>query len=162
MNISIRAYQPGDWKHVSEIYVQGINTKNATFDTKPFERADWEAKQFAGCSLIAVCGVEIAGWASIGITSAREAYKGVGEVSIYVSNAYKGKGIGKKLLNALIETSEQNGVWTIQASIFPENEASINLHKKCGFREVGIREKIGKMDGVWRDTVLLEKRSKNI
>lgn len=162
MNIHIRKYQPGDWKRVSEIYVQGIKTKNATFDTEPTEQNDWESKQIPGCSLIAESGDEITGWASLGITSSREAYKGVGEVSIYISDAHKGKGIGSELLNKLIKVSEENSVWTIQASIFPENTASINLHKKCGFREVGRREKIGKMDDVWRDTIILERRSNKI
>lgn len=111
---------------------------------------------------MARCGEKILGWAALSPTSGRKVYSGVMEVSVYVREEFQGKGIGLALLKKLIELSENNDIWTLQAGIFPENQTSINLHKKCGFRIVGIREKIGKMNGIWRDVVLMERRSKKL
>jgi len=162
MTINIRNYNPEDWKQVSKIYRQGIKTKNATFEVNVPPKNEWEAKQIPGCTLIAEIENEIVGWASITFVSARKVYKGVGEVSVYISLSHTGKGVGKLMLEKLIKAADKHNVWTLQASIFPENSPSIKLHLSCGFREIGYREKIGKMDGVWRDTLLLERRSKTL
>jgi L-amino acid N-acyltransferase YncA len=162
MNINIRKYHPSDWSRVSEIFQEGINTKNATFETKPPGQSEWESKQISGCTFVAESGNEILGWASVSSVSAREVYRGVGEISIYVSLKHSGKGIGKMLMHKLIGSADENNVWTLQASIFPENTASIRLHLSSGFRVVGRREKIGKQNGIWKDTILFERRSKKI
>ena len=161
MYINIRNYEQNDWSKVREIYLLGIKTNNATFELEVPEREDWEKRHLGICRLVAISDSEVVGWAALLPVSEREVYRGVAEVSVYISPAHSGKGIGKKLLTKLINESEANGIWTLQASIFPENIASIKLHKSCGFRIVGTREKIGKMKGTWRDTVLLERRSKS-
>ncbi len=162
MGLIIRQMTPSDWPHVKEIYVEGIKSKNATFETKAPAYEKWMETAHPECHLIAEEGNQVQAWAKVLYTSARSVYAGVGEVSIYVHPRAKGKGIGKLLLNELIKVSEQQGFWTLKAVIFPENEASIQLHKKCGFREVGIHERMGKMDGIWRDNVVLEKRSQSV
>jgi len=148
-----------DWPAVEKIYRQGIATENATFETESPEWKNWNANHHAHSRLVARHEQRVLGWAALSPVSARRVYAGVAEVSIYIAEAARGKGIGKGLLSALIEQSEQNGIWTLQAGIFPENTASITLHKSCGFREVGRREKIGQLKGVWRDVILLERRS---
>jgi phosphinothricin acetyltransferase len=160
LDIQIRKIDKEDYEAVSRIYLDGIKTKNATFETTALLWDEWDGKKLPYCRLAAVTDGEIAGWAALSPASARHVYRGVNEVSIYISPSHSGKGIGKKLLTALIEESERNGVWTLTAAIFPENTASINLHKSCGFREIGYMEKAGCMDGVWRDNILLERRSK--
>lgn len=160
MDIIIRNYEPSDWEKIKEIYLQGITTKNATFELSVPERGEWEMRHPSCCRLVAEVNEEVAGWAALSPVSSREAYIGVAEVSIYVAYSNSGKGIGKMLLQKLVTESENNGYWTLQASIFPENNVSIALHKTCGFREVGRREKIGKMNGIWRDTILFERRAK--
>ena len=162
MEIVIRKMEPGDWNPVCEIYKQGIETRNATFDNSVPGWEEWDKGHLQECRFAAETSREVAGWAALLPFSSRNAYKGVAEVSIYVSVNHTGKGIGRKLLEALISESELSGIWTLQASIFPENTASIKLFTSCGFREVGFREKIGYMDGRWRDTVILERRSKKI
>jgi len=148
-----------DWPAVEKIYRQCIVTENATFETEASDWENWNAKHHAHSRLVARNEQRVLGWAALSPVSARRVYAGVAEVSIYIAEAARGKGIGKGLLSALIEQSEQNGIWTLQAGIFPENTASITLHKSCGFREVGRREKIGQLKGVWRDVILLERRS---
>lgn len=160
MDFKIKEMKSSNWDQISQIYKEGIDTNNATFETTIPSWSSWISNHIPGCNIIASKGEEILGWASLSPTSGRKVYSGVVEVSVYVSEKHHGKGIGKALLKKLIELSENKGIWTLQAGIFPENEISINLHKKCGFKSVGIREKIGKMNGVWRDVVLMERRSK--
>lgn len=150
-----------DWEQVREIYVEGIQTGNSTFEYEPPTWEKWHAGHLDVCRLVAKVQNEVCGWAALSPTSSRAVYAGVTEVSIYVSSKYRGMGIGSALLENLVKESEQHGIWTLQAGIFPENTASLNLHKKFGFRKVGLREHLGKMkDGNWRDVVLLERRSR--
>ncbi len=142
------------------IYEEGIATKNATFETEEPEWIEWDEDHLKSCRFVALNDDKIVGWAALSPVSGRCIYSGVAEVSVYVSAAVRGKGVGKLLLNNLIRESENIDIWTLQAGIFPENQSSIILHKNTGFREVGYREKIGKLDGVWRDVILLERRSK--
>jgi L-amino acid N-acyltransferase YncA len=148
-----------NWERVREIYLEGIATGNATFQTEAPLWEDWDRGHIKKCRLVATIGDKVVGWAALSPVSGRPVYSGVAEVSIYVSPSSAGIGVGSLLLNALIVQSEQNGFWTLQASIFPENTASIKIHLNNGFREVGRRERIGKRDGIWRDTILLERRS---
>jgi L-amino acid N-acyltransferase YncA len=155
----IDTMKESDWEQVRSIYLEGIATGDATFETDapPWEK--WNAGHLPSCRLVARSGDTVRGWAALSPVSSRCVYGGVAEVSIYIGQDYRGMGLGRALLMALITESEKNGLWTLQAGIFPENRASIDLHESCGFREVGRRERIGKMDGRWRDTVLLERRS---
>ncbi|MGC4100507.1 N-acetyltransferase family protein [Ferruginibacter sp.] len=147
------------WPAVKKIYEEGIATGNATFQTAAPEWTEWDEGHVRTPRLVAVENDEVLGWAALTPVSGRCVYAGVGEVSVYVATAERGKGIGKKLLEALITGSEKNNFWTLQAGIFPENTGSIKVHEDCGFRIIGRREKIGKMNGIWRDTLLLERRS---
>lgn len=158
---SIEAMEPADWPRVREIYLEGIATGHATFEVDAPSWDQWDAAHLPFARLRARRG-EMLGWAALSPVSQRCVYGGVAEVSVYVSSAARGVGLGGALLRALIEVSERNGIWTLQAGIFPENSASIALHLACGFREVGRRERIGKLNGVWRDTILLERRSSTI
>jgi phosphinothricin acetyltransferase len=161
-DIIIEPMQAADWETVRAIYAEGIATGNATFETEtpPWER--WDAGHRRDCRLVARAGGEVVGWAALSPVSSRPVYAGVAEVSIYVAAAARGKGIGKRLLSAQVEASERAGVWTLQASIFPENAVSIGLHEAFGFRVLGRRERVGKMNGVWRDTVIMERRSQKV
>ncbi|MCZ8536867.1 N-acetyltransferase family protein [Paenisporosarcina quisquiliarum] len=159
MSITIRHMRATDWPEVKEIYEEGIKSKNATFETQAPSYGKWMETSHPDCHLVVEEHNRVLAWAKVLYTSARPVYSGVGEVSIYVHPDAKGKGVGKRLLQELIKVSEENGFWTLKAVIFPENEASIKLHKSCGFREVGVHERLGKMGGVWRDNTLLEKRS---
>ena len=154
----IDVMQPDDWNTVRTIYLQGIATGNATFETDAPEWEEWDANHLACCRLVARVDDAIVGWAALSPVSRRAVYRGVAEVSVYVAGSHHGKGIGIQLLKRLIAESEAEGIWTLQAGIFPENSASIELHRKCGFREVGRRERIGKLIDVWRDVVLMERR----
>lgn len=160
MNASIRIFEEKDWTSVSEIYAQGIATGIATFETKVPSYDVWNEKFIKTCRLVAVDGNQVVGFAVLSQVSKREVYKGVAEVTIYISESQRGKGIGRQLLDALVIESENEEFWTLQAGIFSLNHASIELHKKCGFRIVGLREKIGKRNGIWYDNVLMERRSK--
>ena len=151
--------EPKHWEPVRKIYEEGIATGNATFQTSSPSWEEWDKAHSAKPRLVAVDNNEVMGWAALTPVSGRCVYAGVGEVSVYVRAAARGKGIGKKLLLALIEESEKENFWTLQAGIFPENTTSLSIHKACGFRIIGTRERIGQINGVWRDTVLLEKRS---
>lgn len=159
MEIIIDTMRSEDWDAVRTIYEEGIATKNATFETAAPVWDQWDAAHLQDCRLVARANGQVVGWAALSPVSSRCVYAGVVEESVYVSESARGQGVGKKLLLALIEASEQAGMWMIQTGIFPENEASLQLHRNCGFRVVGYREKIGQMDGVWRDTLLLERRS---
>lgn len=148
-----------DWGAVREIYREGIATGNATFEKTVPDWEKWDAGHLPHCRLLARSGDEALGWAALSAVSGRAVYAGVAEVSVYVAEPARGRGVGTLLLSTLVAASEENGIWTLQASIFPENSASMALHQRCGFRVVGTRERIGFMDGRWRDTVLLERRS---
>jgi phosphinothricin acetyltransferase len=157
--MQIRLMHPDDGATILSIYQEGIATGNATFETDVPPWRDWDAEHLPHSRLVAVNDAGLIGWAALSPVSGRCVYGGVAEVSVYVAAAARGQGIGKQLLQALIADSEHEGIWTLQAGIFPENTASIAIHKACGFREVGYRERLGSMDGVWRDVVLLERRS---
>ncbi len=148
-----------DWPAVREIYLQGIATGNATFEQSAPECKEWDERHLPSCRLVARVEGRIVGWAALSPASSRCVYGGVAEVSIYVAEDARGHGVGRRLLAALVDASEQNGIWTLQAGIFPENQASIRLHQQAGFRIVGRRERLGCMNGVWRDIVLMERRS---
>ena len=155
----IRPMLPGDWLHVRRIYLEGIATGHATFETEAPSWEKWDSSHMRDCRLIAHDEGEILGWAALSPVSSRCVYAGVAEVSVYVAMDARGKGVGRELLAALIDASERYGIWTLQAGIFPENIISIGLHKSLGFREVGRRQRIGKMGDRWRDVTLLERRS---
>jgi phosphinothricin acetyltransferase len=157
--INIREFKEPDFNSVKEIYQQGIDTGNATFQETAKSWLEWNNSMLPACRIVAVENNDIVGWAALSPVSSRSVYSGVAEVSVYVANESFGKGIGKTLLTHLIGESEANNIWMLQAGIFPENKASIALHEKCGFRVLGIRDKLGKMKGVWRDVVLMERRS---
>jgi L-amino acid N-acyltransferase YncA len=157
--IQIRVLVQADWPVVRAIYLEGVATGNATFETEAPAWAAWDAAHFPAPRLVAVSDETIIGWAALTRVSTRTVYAGVAEVSVYIANDARGSGVGGALLEKLISESEANDIWTLQASIFSENTASLRLHKSCGFREIGRRERIGKMNGVWRDTLLLERRS---
>ncbi|TJY37733.1 GNAT family N-acetyltransferase [Pontimicrobium aquaticum] len=162
MNISIRTFNEQDWASVSKIYAEGIATGIATFETEVPSFEIWNEKFIKKCRLVAQTNNEVVGFAVLSQVSKRDVYKGVAEVTVYVAKNSRGKGIGKLLLEALVEESEKEGFWTLQAGIFSLNKASIELHEKCGFRVVGVREKIGKRDGKWLNNHFLERRSKKV
>jgi L-amino acid N-acyltransferase YncA len=157
--VQIRVLGEADWSAVRAIYLEGIATGHATFETQAPGWEAWDATHFPTPRLAAVSDERVIGWAAMGRISTRAVYAGEAEVSVYVANGKRGLGVGRALLQKLIADSEANDIWTLQANIFPENTASLGLHKSCGFREVGRRERIGKLKGVWRDTILLERRS---
>jgi phosphinothricin acetyltransferase len=159
---SIDRLQASDWEQVRSIYLEGIATGNATFETDAPDWETWNRNHCAFARLVARDEHLAIGWAALSLVSNRSVYTGVAEVSVYVAAFDRGKGIGRALLTGLIDEADRNGVWTLQAGIFPENVASVALHRSCGFREIGRREKLGKLDGVWRDVVLLERRSRKI
>jgi L-amino acid N-acyltransferase YncA len=155
---AFRELRVDDWPSVRAIYEEGIRSGDATFEIEPPSWERWDAAH-PELRLVAERDGAVVGWAALSPASARRCYRGVGEVSVYVAEAARGAGLGRKLLEELVERSEQAGYWTLTAGVFPENEASIRLHKTCGFREVGVREGLGEAGGVWRDVVLLERRS---
>ncbi len=160
MDFRIETMRASDWDAVRAIYREGIETRNATFETETPWWEKWDAAHLPFARLVARRKDAILGWAALSPVSARKCYAGVAEASIYVARRHWGAGIGKALLEGVIRESEARGVWTLQASIFPENAASLALVKRYGFREVGRRERIARLDGVWRDTLLLERRSR--
>ena len=159
MTATIRAMTAADWPQVRAVYAAGIATGDATFETEVPDRAGWDAGKLVDHRLVAVDGGRLLGWAAVSATSTRPVYAGVVEVSIYVAEQARGRGVGRALLTALVESTERAGIWTVQTGIFPENVVSLALHRACGFRDVGVRERIGQMHGRWRDVVLLERRS---
>jgi phosphinothricin acetyltransferase len=150
---------PGDWPHVAAIYAAGIATRNATFETEVPAWEDWDAAHLQEHRFVAVENDRVVGWVALTGYSARGCYAGVADVSVYVDPSAQGRGVGRALLEHLVAGAEAAGIWTLQAGIFPENAVSLALHRGCGFRVVGTRERIGELDGVWRDVVLLERRS---
>jgi L-amino acid N-acyltransferase YncA len=151
------------WADVKAIYESGIATGDATFQTEaPANWELWDNEHLHHSRFVAIENNEVMGWVALSPTSARRCYKGVCELSIYIHQHHRGKGIGKLLMDAVIESSEANNIWCLYSSTFPENTASIALHKKFGFREIGYREKIAQLNGVWRNTLLLERRSTTV
>lgn len=157
--IEIRPMTATDWPAVADIYNQGIETGNATFETAVPDWETWSAAHLSTCRLVAEQQGQITGWAALSPVSGRCVYAGVCEVSVYVAAEARGRGVGSRLLQALIDAAEKEGVWTLQAGIFPENAPSVRLHHLCGFRIVGRHERLGQLNGVWRDVLLMERRS---
>jgi L-amino acid N-acyltransferase YncA len=158
-DLVIRTLVAEDWPEVSRIYAEGIATGNATFERVLPTWEQWDVAHLSAVRLVAVRDREIVGWAALSAVSRRRVYAGVAEVSVYVASQARGQGIGRRLLGHVIQAAEFAGIWTLQGSIFPENTASLRLCEAHGFRRVGKRERIGKVDGNWRDTVLIERRS---
>jgi L-amino acid N-acyltransferase YncA len=157
--VAVRRMGPGDWPHVATIYAAGIATRNATFETEVPSYEEWDAAHLSEHRFVAVIGDRVVGWVALSGYSDRCCYQGVADLSVYVDPSAQGRGVGRTLLGHLVASAEEAGIWTLQAGVFPENEASLALHRRCGFRVVGTRERIGELDGVWRDVVLLERRS---
>jgi L-amino acid N-acyltransferase YncA len=162
MTAAIRPLLPTDWDAVRRIYVEGIASGDATFETEAPDWDQWNRAHRGDCRLAVSEGNTLLGWAALSPVSTRAAYGGVAEVSVYVAATARGRGLGEALLRALIRVSEESGVWTLQAGIFPENEASVRLHERMEFRRVGVRRRIGRLDGRWRDTLLFERRSETV
>ena len=162
MDYSIEPLDPSHWKRVRQIYLEGIETGNANFETLAPDWSQWDAAHLSFGRLAACAGIEVLGWAALSPVSNRHCYRGVAEVSVYVRVRRTGQGVGQTLLRSLIEASEENGIWTLQAGIFPENMPSLTMVKKCGFREIGVRERPAQLEGVWRDVILLERRSTTV
>lgn len=176
MNYPIVAMPPDLWPAVREIYREGIATGIATFETEVPDWERWDRGHRTNCRLVALeprneavpevliplDGVRVLGWAALSPISSRSVYAGIAEVSVYVAAAARSRGVGKALLQALVKESEANGIWTLQAGIFPDNTASIALHRSSGFREVGLRRRIGKLGDTWKDVLLLERRSATV
>lgn len=156
---TVRAMTAADWDDIHRIYDMGIATRNATFETEVPTAAILDAKWIHGQRWVIAQEDAVAGWAAMTPVSARDCYRGVAETSIYIDTELAGQGLGKQLLAHQIEAALGGGFWTLQTSIFPENEASLAIHRKAGFREVGRRERIAQLDGTWRDTILLELRA---
>jgi L-amino acid N-acyltransferase YncA len=160
--VTVEPMESAHWPDVLAIYLEGIATGNATFETSAPDWQQWDTTHLAACRLVASNLGSILGWAALSRVSTRQVYSGVAEVSVYVAARARGKSIGMQLLSALVEASERENIWTLQAGIFPENRASNRLHQNCGFRVVGTRKRVGCLAGVWRDVVLMERRSKSI
>lgn len=159
-DIRIEPMLPQDWPAVRTIYLEGIATGNATFEQTPPQWEKWDAGHLPGARIVARSDEgDVLGWAALSAVSSRCVYAGVAEVSIYVAGRYRGRGVGGRLMARMIAESEAEGIWTLQAGIFPENRASIALHERAGFRIVGRRERLGQMNGQWRDVLLMERRS---
>jgi L-amino acid N-acyltransferase YncA len=160
LDIIIDAMRDGDWEHVRAIYIEGLATGQASFETEAPNWEHWDEAHLRHSRLVARTDGRVVAWAALTPMSRRSCYAGVAEVSIYVSAAYRGCGLGKRLLSELVASSERHGIWTLYGSTFPENDASLRLQAACGFRELGRRERIALHHGVWRDTVITERRSK--
>ena len=159
MSISVESLTPNDWEAVRRIYAEGIATHNATFEVTTPEWTAWDEGHLPECRFVAREDGQVVGWVALSPYSKRHVYRGVAEETIYIAETARGRGVGSALMAMLIPASEALGIWTLQAGIFPENAASLALHRRFGFREVGVRERIGQMDGRWRDVILLERRS---
>ena len=160
--MEIKLFTAADYPEVARIYAEGLATGQATFQEEVPTWESWDGSHLQNCRLAAFENGVMLGWAALSPVSNRCVYGGVAEVSVYIAENSRGKGVGKALLNELITQSENTGLWTLQSGIFPENKGSVRLHETCGFRQIGYREKIGQKNGVWRDTVLLERRSQKI
>jgi phosphinothricin acetyltransferase len=162
MDLAIRDMESADWPAVSEIYREGIDTAQATFETAVPAYEEWDQAHLARPRVVAIEGRVVLGWAALSPVSRRAVYAGVAEVSVYVGTVFRSRGVGQTLLRVLVDKSEEAGIWTLQAGIFTVNRASRLLHRRSGFREVGIRERIGQLHGVWHDVVLMERRSARV
>jgi phosphinothricin acetyltransferase len=162
VEVRVDALTAADWAAVSAIYAEGIETRNATFETDVPTWDEWDASHLASPRLVAWRDDEVVGWAALSPVSGRPCYRGVAHNSVYVARGARSQGVGRALLNELVQLAEEDGIWTIETGIFPENLASLQLHLSCGFRVVGVRERLGRLDGTWRDVVFLERRSKEI
>jgi len=162
MNFQIDGLKPSDWEAVRTVYLDGIATGLATFETTAPSWEKWDASHLPFGRLVARGDAGVLGWAALSQVSDRCCYAGVAEASVYVGKDHRREGAGQALLEAVIDASEARGIWTLQAGIFPENAASLALVKKCGFREVGRRERLGRLAGVWRDVLMLERRSRKV
>jgi L-amino acid N-acyltransferase YncA len=160
--VEIQPLRPDDWPAVRSIFEAGIASGDATFETAAPTWEAWDAAHLPEHRLVARDDGQVLAWAALAPVSDRCAYAGVAEDSIYVAPAAQGRGVGRQLLAALVASAEQGGIWTVQTGIFPENRASVRLHQACGFRLVGVRERLGRLDGRWRDVLLLERRSPRI
>jgi L-amino acid N-acyltransferase YncA len=158
-SLLIKNLERNDWPAVKAIYEQGIAGGDATFETEAPSWDDWNRAHLEGHRLVALESREVVGWAALAPVSGRCVYRGVAEDSVYVADGAQGRGVGRALLGELVARAEREGIWTIEAGIFPENAASIELHRRCGFRVVGLRDRLGSHQGVWRDVVLMERRS---
>ena len=158
--LKIRFMENSDSERVLEIYQTGIDSKNATFEKSIPSWQEWDNNHLDHSRFVAETDGMVAGWVALSAVSKRDAYRGVAEISIYIHNDYWGKGLGSVLMGKVIESSEEKGIWTLFSVVFPENKASVSLHKKYGFTVIGTREKIGQIDGKWRDTLILERRSR--
>ena len=156
--MQVRPLQPSDYGAVAAIFAEGIATGLATFETEVPSWEAWDAVHLSKHRFVAELNGEVAGWIAVVPYSQRAVYRGVGEVSVYVAERARGRGVGSALLEAVVEGARDGSLWTLQAGIFPDNVASLGLHRRLGFRVVGVRERIGQLDGVWRDVVLLELR----
>lgn len=155
----IEGMTASDWPEVRAIYLEGIATGNATFETSAPTWEEWDKNHLPSCRFVARSSDGVIGWAALAPVSRRHVYRGVAEVSVYVAGRAQGAGVGRALVDALVASSEQNGIWTLQAGILAENAASLELHRRCGFREVGRRKALGKLYNTWRDVILMERRS---
>jgi L-amino acid N-acyltransferase YncA len=160
--LTVDVLTAGDWPAVSAIYAEGIATRNATFETTVPSWDEWACAHMGHHRLVGRVDDEVVGWAALSRVSTRQCYRGVVEDSVYIRRGHRGQGVGHALLSKLVAQAEAAGIWTIEAGVFPENLASLRLHVACGFRVVGVRERIGQLDGAWRDVVFLERRSKEI
>ncbi len=157
--MKVRQMTADDYEEVVRIYEQGIKTENATFRTEALSYEEWTRHHHEHSRLVAIEGEQLLGWVALSPFSSIPAYAGVAEISLYIAEEVRGKGVGTRLMEDVIATSEAAGIWTLQSQVFPENHASLRLHERFNFREVGRRERIGRLGGRWRDTVLLERRS---
>jgi L-amino acid N-acyltransferase YncA len=157
--MELQALRPDDWPAVRAIYEAGIATGNATFETAPPDWPAWDAAHLDDHRLVALLDGRVVGWGALSPVSDRCAYAGVAEDSLYIAPDAHGRGVGRALLAAVVASAERGGIWTVQTGIFPENQASVRLHQACGFRVVGVRERLGRLHGRWRDVLLLERRS---
>jgi L-amino acid N-acyltransferase YncA len=163
IGVSVVPLEAGHWAAVRDIYLEGISTRNATFETDAPSWEAWDRSHLPNHRLVALDGDgTVVGWAALSPVSNRRVYAGVTEASVYVASTARGRGVGRALLERLISDSEDAGIWTIQAGVFPENEASLRLHRRVGFRALGTRERLGRLDGEWRDVVFLERRSPRV
>jgi L-amino acid N-acyltransferase YncA len=162
MNCVLDHMTANDWEQVCSIYLEGVRSGNSTFETDGPSWDQWNEGHHEFARLVMRDGDKVLGWAALSPVSKRSAYRGVAELTVYVTESARHQGVGRALLEGVIEESERNDIWTLQASIFPENVASAKLHLRCGFREVGRRERIATLNGVWRDTVLFERRSETV
>jgi L-amino acid N-acyltransferase YncA len=156
--VEVRPLVSSDWPAVAAVFAEGIATGDATFETTVPTWEDWDARHLPEHRFVAELDGEVVGWIAVVPYSSRAAYRGVGEESVYVAEGARGRGVGRALLAKLIESARAGGLWTLQAGVFPENRGSLTLHRSLGFREVGVRERIGQLNGAWRDVVLLELR----